>query len=358
MKPKPFQEKSATAKKGLKKAAAPKLKKLNIPAGDLSLWQKKLLSWFEQNKRDLPWRQTKDPYKIWISEVLLQQTTVKAVVPYYKRFLNRFPDIDSLSQAQKKDVFSVWAGLGYYKRAENLLKAVKRLKKGFPKSFKELKLLDGFGPYTSRAVSSLAFEEPVGVLDGNVIRFLSRFHHLKLKSWTAEGRGAFQAMSDSWVKNQSSSQINQALMEIGSLICHAKNPSCGICPLSHDCLALKKSAAQSLPLKKPKKQIEFWQWRPLLIQKKGRWAFIQNQRLPFLKGRLILPGRGQKIKSPLKDFDFSHSITHYKIFVRASRPFQPPAGPFKWLFFNEIQKQNPSSLIKKVFETYQKSSSA
>lgn len=328
-----------------------------IPICDFRPLQKKLLSWFEHNKRDLPWRQTKDPYKIWISEVLLQQTTIKAVIPFYKRFLNKFPDIDSLSRAKKKDVFAVWAGLGYYKRAENLLKAVKQLKKSFPKSFKELKSLEGFGPYTSRAVSSLAFEEPVGVLDGNVIRFLSRFHNLKLKSWTAEGRRRLQAISDEWVKNQSPSKINQALMEIGSLICQAKNPACRLCPLNQSCLGLKKNTIQILPLKKPKKQIEFWQWQAFLIQKAGHWAFVKNQHLPFLKGRLIWPGPGKKINRPLKDFDFSHSITHYKIFVRVQRgkPSNAPMRPFKWLLPQEIPKHNPSSLIKKVFEIQQKS---
>ena len=217
--------------------------------------QKKLLTWFEQNKRTLPWRQTKDPYKIWVSEVMLQQTTSKAVISYYTKFLKQFPNLTALSKANKKEVFSIWAGLGYYNRAENLIKAGKIIHKQnfFPKSYKDLLKLPGFGPYTARAVSSLAFEEPVGVLDGNVIRFLSRFYALEIEHWKLKERQKLQNLSSDWVQNQSPSKMNQALMEIGALICASPKPLCLLCPLRKDCKAYKKNLQEKLPLKKTKK---------------------------------------------------------------------------------------------------------
>jgi A/G-specific adenine glycosylase len=135
----------------------------------------KLKSWYLKNYRDFPWRKTDDPYKIWISEVMLQQTTSTAVIPFYEKFLERFPTIQSLSKSKIEDVYECWAGLGYYSRARNLHKAAVALAKTkFPESWKELIIYPGFGPYTARAVSSFAFDENVGVLDGNVIRFTSR----------------------------------------------------------------------------------------------------------------------------------------------------------------------------------------
>ena len=335
----------------LTKKQSPSHKKSPLQKGAVSgRARKKLLLWFEKNKRDLPWRQTKDPYKIWISEVMLQQTTAKTVIPFYRRFLKKFPDINSLARAKQKDIFPLWAGLGYYKRAELILKSARAIKArgAFPKSFKELQQLSGFGPYSSRALSSLAFEEPVGVLDGNVVRFLSRFHDLELKSWRPKDRLELQTVSDLWVKGQKPSRMNQALMEIGALICRWQKPACGICPLSRDCLARKKGKTQILPLKKPAKKVEFWRYRPLLIQKGARWAFIKNERLPFLKGRMIFPGQAEQTSGKGQDFAFSHCVTHYKIFVSPRRGSSPPNHPFEWLSHKEIQKHNPSSLIKKA----------
>ena len=313
--------------------------------------QNKLLSWFEDNKRYLPWRKTKDPYPIWISEVMLQQTTSKAVIPYYRKFLKKFPNISSLAKANKKELFSVWAGLGYYKRAENLLKAAKKLKKKtpFPKTYKELLNLPGFGPYISRAVSSIAFEESTGVLDGNVIRFLSRFHGLHLKYWLSSDKAQLQAISDLWVQNQKASQINQALMEIGSLICKSGNPLCLLCPLVKNCQAWEKGLQQSLPLKKERKKPEFWHWKAEKIKKKFKWAFVKNTDLPVLKGRFVFPGEAKKIQTKAKSYDFIHSIMHYQIFVSVQNKTKNNQSSLHWLTKSQIEVLNPSSLIKKNF---------
>ena len=315
-------------------------------------FQKKLLSWFEANKRDLPWRQTKDPYAIWVSEVMLQQTTSQAVIPYYQKFLKKFSNVSSLAQADKKELFSLWAGLGYYKRAENLIRAAKEIKKQktFPKTYKELLKLPGFGPYISRAVSSLAFEEPTGVLDGNVIRFLSRFHALPLKWWKAIDKAQLQYLSDLWVKNQQASRMNQALMEMGSLICRSKNPLCLLCPLMPYCQSHKKGLTDKLPLKPAKKFTEFWHWEPEKIKKNSKWAFVKNTTLPFLKGRFIFPGEVKKLKNKAMNYDFVHSIMHYQIFISVQNKTKNQHSSLKWFTKSQIQELNPSSLIRKVFE--------
>ena len=315
-------------------------------------WQKKLLSWFERNKRDFPWRHTKDPYAIWISEVMLQQTTSQAVIPYYKSFLKKFSNISSLAKADKKDLFPIWAGLGYYKRVTHLIQAAKELKnkKTFPKSHRELLKLPGFGHYISRAVSSLAFEESVGVVDGNVIRFLSRFYALPLSWWTVEGKAQLQQLSDLWIKNQKASQMNQALMELGSLVCKSKNPLCLLCPLMSHCQAHRKGLKNSLPLKKVKKYLELWHWRPERIKKNSKWAFVKNTNLPCLKGHFVFPGTAQKIKSKAKSYDFSHRIMHYQIFISVQDKTKSKLNSLQWFTQSQIRQLNPSSLIKKVFD--------
>ena len=305
---------------------------------------------------------------------MLQQTQVQTAIPYYRRFLKRFPSLSSLARAKREDVFRIWAGLGYYKRAENLIISARELKKrkgdrgsredrgGFPKSYKELLNFAGFGPYTARAVSSLAFEESVGVLDGNVIRFLSRFHGLRVKWWKAERRAKLQALSDRWVKGQKSSLMNQALMELGALICKKSSPLCLICPVSKDCRARKQGLIKSLPLQRAKSLVEFWHWRVELFQKNSRWAFVKNKTLPFLRGKFVFPGeiyreasRGvvQGFSSVHKApslFHFEHSITKYRIFVKVQKVNKTPSFDVKWLSEREVRAQNPSSLIKKVFE--------
>lgn len=312
--------------------------------------QKALLRWFQAHKRDLPWRKVKDPYKIWISEVMLQQTSVKTVLPYYERFLKVFPDIQTLAKADIKKVYPLWAGLGYYSRAENLLKSARIIKTraGFPTKHTELLKLPGFGPYTARAVSSLAFEEPVGVLDGNVIRFLSRFHGLSVKWQTGPGRRLLQSAADLWVKNQSSSQINQALMEQGALICAPQQALCSLCAVKNACEAFKKNTVQSLPLKRAKPAKHLWHWRPVIYRSGRRTAFVENTGLPFLKKRLVLPGEAAQVKQPPKNKDFCHSITHYKIYVTVQKSGRPPGGKLFWISEKDIARKNPSSLIQKI----------
>lgn len=313
--------------------------------------QTNLLNWFKINQRKLPWRRTQDPYRIWISEIMLQQTTVKAVIPYYKKFLKTFPDVKSLAQTNKKKVYSLWAGLGYYSRAENLMKAAKIIeKKGdFPKNFQELLKLPGFGPYTARAVSSLAFEEPVGVLDGNVIRFLTRFHGLSVKWWTTKGRRELQHLADLWIEKQLSSQMNQALMEQGALICSPR-PLCFFCSVNEGCKAFQQNTQEKLPLKKEKKQETLLHWKPRIIKRASGYAFVKNTTLPVLKKHPIFPGTVKMIKKKPSSWDFQHSIMHYKIYVTITKNRLTDSSRFIWIPERDIPQRNPSSLIQKVLE--------
>lgn len=241
---------------------------------------KTLESWFTENSRPLPWRETKDPYSIWISEIMLQQTTVKAVIPFYTKFLKRFPNIKELSKARIEDVYQYWAGLGYYSRARNIHKAAQELNqmKSFPKKHYELLKLSGFGDYTARAVSSQAFEEKVGVVDGNVIRVLSRRFGLPVEHWKAKEKKLLQDIADQYAQHATPSQINQAFMELGATICSATNPTCILCPIKKGCVALKEEKTTELPLKKPKRAMEIWQWNVEFIEKNGKIGFVTDRK--------------------------------------------------------------------------------
>lgn len=313
-----------------------------------------LLAWYRASSRDLPWRRTKEPYAIWISEVMLQQTTVAAVIPYYEKFMARFNTVNDLADATENDVLSYWSGLGYYSRARNLHKAAKAIQNlgYFPKGHKELLELPGFGPYTARAVASFAFSEATGVLDGNVIRFLSRFENLKVEWWTTKGRKILQDLADQWAATPENGQVNQALMELGATICIPKNPKCFVCPLQKNCLGLKEDTLDRLPLKKNRKKAEVWIWRPQVAKKNNKWGLVQNKSGPVLKDQWIWPGAFLKSKSIPKKFHFKHSITHHNIYVQVQTAVSKPpkeGAAIQWVSSQDLKSISPFSLVQKVF---------
>ncbi len=316
--------------------------------------QKQLLSWFSQNKRPLPWRKTKDPYSIWISESMLQQTTSTAVIPYFQRFLNDFPTLKSLALASESQVLQAWAGLGYYSRARNLHKASKELNKAeaFPKTYIELIKLPGFGPYTSRSVSSIAFNEPVGVIDGNVIRVFSRYYSKAFVWWKTQDKKLLQETADNWVQNHKSSEVNQALMELGATICLPKNPKCFICPLNRTCAGLSKDTLSTLPIKKAKAVKQIWTWSAEVRVLKNHIALVKNDYAPFLKKSWLLPGEAsKKPKKPTK-FDFKHSITKYEIYAHVSlKRASKKTKKYKWVHRDDIKQYIPASLVTKAIMT-------
>jgi A/G-specific adenine glycosylase len=217
------------------------------------LFSDKILFWYSIFKRDLPWRHTKDPYKIWISEVILQQTRVNQGLSYYKRFINSYPNVFLLAAASEDDVLKLWQGLGYYSRARNMHKGanyiVSELNGIFPKDPARLIKIPGVGSYTAAAVASIAFNVPVATLDGNVYRVLSRFFNVDTAIDTGEGKRFFDDLSNRLVDKKNPGTYNQALMDFGAIQCKPKNPNCLQCPLSEQCGAFTNGKVDLLPVK-------------------------------------------------------------------------------------------------------------
>lgn len=311
-----------------------------------------LVAWYRHNRRELPWRANRDPYRIWISETMLQQTTTTAVIPFFERFVERFPTLSTLAQSPVEAVVEAWAGLGYYSRARNLHKSAQALHQGggFPRHFEELIEFPGFGPYTARAVASLAFDQAVGVVDGNVIRVLARFGaHDDWDWWNAKVRDEIQRLADEWVAGQSPYEMNQALMELGRTICTPKSPSCLLCPLRGACLAFRHKSVEKIPKPRPRRAREIWLWRPTVHIQKGRLMLQKNEVAPFLRGQWLLPATAERLKVKPKDYHYKHSITHHDIFVTLSLGLPTISkAPVKWVPLKEIRQHVPVSLVTKA----------
>lgn len=282
---------------------------------------------------------------------MLQQTTTTAVIPFFERFVLRFPRLETLAKAAVEDVVDAWAGLGYYSRARNLHKSAQALysRGGFPRTYAELLELPGFGPYTSRAVSSLAFDERVGVVDGNVIRVLSRFYAKSWSWWLTRERECIQTLADQWVEGVSPYQMNQALMELGRTVCTPKSPSCLLCPIRSSCQAHVKNRVEQFPLSRPRRERELWIWEALVEVRGEQIRIARNTNIPFLRKQWSLPGRARQVEARPKVFHYQHSITHHDIFVTVSR--QVPKLELeesKWIPLKEIRRHVPASLVQKA----------
>jgi A/G-specific adenine glycosylase len=214
-------------------------------------FRKKLAKWFRSHRRNLPWRETKDPYKIWISEIMLQQTTVAAVIPYFKKWIRFFPHLQALNEASLQKVLKVWEGLGYYQRAKNLHKTAgiisQRFGSKFPDNYKTLISLPGLGPYTTAALLSFAFDKPYPVVDANVRRVMMRLLGIHRKADIRNDQ-AFLPFLTLCLPQKKSGRFNQGLMELGSLICKVKNPICLLCPVTEFCKAYKAGEQEIIPL--------------------------------------------------------------------------------------------------------------
>lgn len=226
-------------------------------------YQTRLVEWFLKEQRVLPWRDNPSPYRVWVSEIMLQQTQVKTVLPYFERFMGRFPTVEKLAKAKSEAVLSAWAGLGYYSRARNLHQAAKQIvKMGFPETLEGWLELPGVGRYTAGAVLSIAYEKPTAILDGNVERVLSRLLTLsrgdsdseyRTRLWNESQKALDAALASKKSSKVRPSDFNQALMELGAMICSPKKPACSICPVRKDCSAFSKGRVQDFPAPKKKK---------------------------------------------------------------------------------------------------------
>lgn len=219
----------------------------------LMIFSKTLIHWYSNNKRNLPWRQTKNPYYIWLSEIILQQTQVKQGLPYYEAFVAEFPSIFHLAKADESKVLKLWQGLGYYSRARNLHATAKYIISAFdgefPNNYKDLLKLKGIGDYTASAIASICFNENTAVVDGNVYRVLSRYFGIDTPINSSKGAKEFKALAQELIDIKQSAKFNQAIMEFGAIQCKPKNPDCTVCPFNKGCIAFNKSRIAELPVK-------------------------------------------------------------------------------------------------------------
>lgn len=220
-------------------------------------FQHSLKKWYIRHKRDLPWRSTSDPYRIWLSEIILQQTRVQQGLPYYHRFVEHYPTVQELCNAEEGKILKDWEGLGYYSRARNMHAAAKQIveqhRGEFPRQYEDIRALKGIGDYTAAAIASFAFKQPHATLDGNVFRVLSRYLGINTPINTTEGKNEFTAAASKMLDHNEPDLYNQAIMEFGALQCVPKNPDCGKCPLSENCFAFNNRKVNELPAKVKKK---------------------------------------------------------------------------------------------------------
>jgi len=235
-----------------------------------------LLAWYGRNKRDLPWRRTRDPYRIWVSEIMLQQTRVAAVIPYYERFLAELPDLTALAECSEPKLLELWAGLGYYRRARLLQAAARTIVEqhgsAFPESHDQIRALEGIGDYTAAAVASIAFEQPRAALDGNVARVLARLDAERGEASSTRVRKALQARAQHLIERVGADErgdFNQATMELGATVCLPKSPHCNRCPWMKACRGFREGIAEKLPVKRPKGRTERLELSVALVRRGG-----------------------------------------------------------------------------------------
>ena len=301
----------------------------------------RLLEWYRAHRRDLPWRAETDPYRIWISEVMLQQTQVTTVIPYYQRFLEKFPAIETLAAALLEEVLKSWEGLGYYSRARNLHKAageiVKKHAGQLPASYARLRALPGFGDYTAGAVASIAFGEVVPAVDGNVKRVIARLFALASDINRAPAAQQLRAIAGGLVDPVAPGDWNQAIMELGATVCLPKSPKCLLCPLNDLCEGRLQGLEQELPVKPVKKALPHYDVTAAVIRQDGRVLIAQRPLEGMLGGLWEFPGgkveAGETLAACLRReieeelgveievgqpiIAINHSYTHFKITLHA-----------------------------------------
>ncbi len=274
-------------------------------SADIGLIQKNLLHWYNTHHRHLPWRESCDPYRIWVSEVMLQQTQVKTAVPYFLAFVDRFPTLESLARADLEKVLKSWEGLGYYARARNLHKAaqqvVQHMDGRIPHRFSDFKALPGVGDYIASAVMSMAFNQVHAVVDANVKRVLARLLCLDIPVNQSSAHTRFKAVADTLVDRTDPGSFNQALMELGALVCTPSAPDCGRCPLAHPCLALAGCQVSRYPLRLKAKKIPCHHISTGIVIKAGRVLVTRRKLDGLLGGLWEFPGGKRKNKESAED---------------------------------------------------------
>jgi A/G-specific adenine glycosylase len=299
-----------------------------------------LIDWYTVNKRMLPWRETVNPYYIWLSEVILQQTRVNQGLPYYQKFVKAYPTVQDLAVASQDEILKLWQGLGYYSRARNLQAAALQITQNdhkFPNNYKDLLSLKGVGDYTAAAIASFAFNEAVPVVDGNVYRVLSRIYGIHTPINAPDGVKEFKKLAIQLLDKKNPATHNQAIMEFGALQCTPKNPSCHSCPFQNSCVAFKKNIIDALPVKLKKTKVKSLFYHYLVVQTPSKKTILQERdnssiwaglfEFPFIEatGALLssevkehdvfkkVVGKSRFRKSVYNQQPIIHKLTHRKI---------------------------------------------
>ncbi|MDQ7039796.1 MAG: A/G-specific adenine glycosylase [Rhodothermus sp.] len=330
----------------------------------------RLIDWYHQHARDLPWRRTSDPYRIWVAEIMLQQTRVDQVGPYYERFLKTFPSVEALAAASLDDVLRCWEGLGYYARARNLHRAARQIvaQHGgrLPETYRALRRLPGIGPYTAAAVASIAFGEPRAVLDGNVLRVLTRVLAIADDIRSSATRSALQEVADMLIPPEAPGTFNQALMELGATVCTPARPRCSECPLRTVCQAYALGTPTDFPVQAPRPSVPhydvalgilFNEAEAVLIQRRpehgllgGLWEFPGGKREPGESleaacARELYEELGVQVAVGPCLAKVRHAYTHFRVTLyafrctlKAGEPCSRTGLPLRWVPLNELDR--------------------
>lgn len=342
-----------------------------------------LLAWYDANAANLPWRNFQtDPYRVWLSEIMLQQTQVETVIPYYMRFLDQYPDIHALANAPIDDVLKLWEGLGYYSRARNLHKTAitvsKDLDGNFPDTLDGLMQLSGIGRYTAGAIASIAFGLVAPLLDGNVIRVFSRLKDFDEDVTTTSAQGSLWQLAETWLPDERAGDYNQALMELGRTVCKPRNPLCAECPISAHCLAFANGTQSERPVKKKKAATPHYDVSAGLIRDaQGRLLIAQRPMEGLLGGLWEFPGGKQEdgeslpeclqrelreelaIEVEVREFFVSvkHAFTHFKITLHAFEcrhiggdPQKLGVRDFAWVTEDELSKYSFGKADRQIID--------
>ena len=342
--------------------------------------------WYHRHKRDLPWRATKDPYAIWLSEIILQQTRVDQGIGYYRRFLKKYPTIKKLAKATEDDVLKLWQGLGYYSRARNMHQTSKEVLKKYNGKFPQEKgllcELKGIGDYTAAAILSFAFNMKFPVVDGNVFRLLSRYFGIETPIGSTKAKKEFSELAETLMENHLPSDFNQAIMEFGSLQCKPMNPDCISCPLNAGCYAYEKNQVRSLPVKKQKQKAKSRYFHYLVINREGKIAVNKRSENDIWKNLYDFPlieiskkMTSKKIMTtkPWKEFFgktpatissasawHRHLLSHqtiHAVFYKVDLPTKKPMAlkdKLKFVSNKEIRKYAVPKLIENYLNTLHK----
>ena len=318
-------------------------------------FSKTILNWYAINGRELPWRQTTNPYAIWLSEVIMQQTRIAQGTAYWERFMKRWPNVHELAKATEDEVLREWQGLGYYSRARNLHKAAQQIVDlgRFPHTYKELIQLKGIGEYTAAAISSISFAEPVAVVDGNVYRVLARYFGIDTPIDSTEGKKVFKAMAQEYLPKEAPAAYNQGLMDFGAIQCTPTSPNCEVCPLIDTCFAANNNKVAELPVKAKKTKQRERHFSFIYIRYNGETAIRRRGAGDIWQGLWELPTKemlGNAIENAtLIKKNVKHILTHQIIFadfylLETDTPPTLPAD-YIWIKESEIERYALPRLI-------------